>query len=64
MLFATYVPFQSLLIFMYMLRMCIQHRKVELEKQKQFESVLLAGVSEEKKEAMWTNAQQQAVSYA
>ena len=56
MLFATY--------FMYMLRMCIQHRKVELEKQKQFESVLLAGVSEEKKEAMWTNAQQQAVSYA
>ena len=36
-------------------------QQLKAEKQQQFESALMAGLSEETREAMWANAQQQAV---
>ena len=40
----------------------LQQRRAELEKQREFESVLMAGVSSERRDAMWSKARQQAVS--
>ena len=48
---------------MYDVCYCVQQRKADLERQKEFETTMMSGVSEERKEAMWTTAQQEAVSY-